>query len=403
MTVPSVSVIVVSRHRAEALTRCLAALTLQDHPAIEVIVVADPAGLAAAGRTGVLVKTVPFDQANISAARNAGLALAAAPVVAFIDDDAVAEPTWASRLAAPFANQAVVAATGFVRGRNGISFQWQASEVDTAGHDHPLAVDGKSVSLHPARAGRAVKTQGTNCAFRTASLRAVGGFDPAYRFYLDEADVNLRLGPAGLTAIVPLAEVQHGFAASARRRADRVPLTLHEIGASVAVWQRRHGGSTKAARATLFAAERVRALRHMVAGRIEPRDVSRLLATLTDGWDEGMVRPLPPLAPLPQTAAAVLALPGTGPRPGLLLCGWVWNRADLRAAAQRAVAGGAVVTVLCLSPGARRHHSYFARGIWWQDGGLFGRSDRSGPLWRWQRLATRAASEADRLRPIRPV
>ncbi|MDZ7905902.1 MAG: hypothetical protein U5N55_09140 [Cypionkella sp.] len=48
----------------------------------------------------------------------------------------------------------------------------------------------------------AVKTQGTNCAFRMDALRKIGGFDPAFAFYLDEADVNLAPNrPSGQAAI----------------------------------------------------------------------------------------------------------------------------------------------------------------------------------------------------------
>ncbi|MBL9055206.1 MAG: glycosyltransferase family 2 protein, partial [Rhodobacteraceae bacterium] len=48
VSVPPASVIVVSRHRAAALHCCLMALAQQDHPNFEVIVVADPGGIAAA-------------------------------------------------------------------------------------------------------------------------------------------------------------------------------------------------------------------------------------------------------------------------------------------------------------------------------------------------------------------
>ena len=46
---PTASVIVVCRHRNFDLLRCLAALAQLDHPAFEVVVVADPAP-AGAGR-----------------------------------------------------------------------------------------------------------------------------------------------------------------------------------------------------------------------------------------------------------------------------------------------------------------------------------------------------------------
>ena len=86
---------------------------------------------------------------------------------------AVGEPSWLTRLTAPFADAEVIAATGFVRGRNGISFQWQACEVDALAQDHPF--DASATVLRAGTALRAVKTQGTNCAFRASALRAVGG------------------------------------------------------------------------------------------------------------------------------------------------------------------------------------------------------------------------------------
>jgi len=59
-------------------------------------------------------------------------------------------------------------------------------------------------------------------AVRRSVLADLGGFDPRFRFYLDETDLNLRLAARGLyTALVPLAQVHHGFHASARRRKDR--------------------------------------------------------------------------------------------------------------------------------------------------------------------------------------
>jgi len=398
------SVIVVSRHRAEALTLCLTALSQQDHPAFEVIVVADPAGLAAVRAQGLPVKLVAFDEANISAARNAGLALAAGEVVAFIDDDAVAEPTWLTRLCSGFAQAGVVAATGFVRGRNGISYQWRASEVDAQGQDHAVQVPMGQISLRAGTHRRAVKTQGTNCAFRRDVLCAAGGFDPAFRFYLDEADVNLRL--AGLTAIVPMAQVHHGYLASDRRRADRVPTDLHEIAASTAVFLRRHapGGPTDAGFARLRDRETARLATHLAARRIDRAESARLLATLAAGWADGLARPLTALAPLAAPTDAFRPMPGTGPRRGVAITGWVWARPRLQRKAGAAVAQGAIVTVVCLSPTALAHWNRFhSGGFWLQRGGLFGRSDRSGPRLRLCRFATRIAEELSRWSAFRPV
>ncbi len=402
MTLPTVSVIVVSRHRPKALLRCLTSLAQQDHPWIEVIVVADP---AAADQVDAPVKLIRFDEPNISAARNEGLRLAAGDVVAFIDDDAVAEPTWASRLAAAFHDTPVVAATGFVRGRNGISYQWQAAEVDRLGHDHPIAVGG-GVSLHAGDARRAIKTQGTNCAFRRDVLLAIGGFDPVFRFYLDEADVNLRLSGKGLTAVIPEAQVHHGYAASARRRADRVPTSLHEIGASSIAFLRRHAPPADWAMGLeqLRHDQRTRALRLMVVGLIEPRDVELLMRSLEAGIDEGARRILATPSAIPATTSAFLSMPGTGPREGLVLAGRIWQRRALQAAAQRGLAVGKCVTVLRFSLTALNHHHYFdPAGFWLQTGGIFGRGNRTERTFAATTLSKRFTLETRRLSAYRPV
>ncbi|MFC2969427.1 glycosyltransferase family 2 protein [Acidimangrovimonas pyrenivorans] len=407
MAPPRASVIVVSRHRPAALRRCLEGIAQLDHPAFEVIVVADPAALATLALLEDRIKMLAFDAANISAARNAGLAMAAGEVVAFIDDDAVPEPTWLRRLAAPFAEPGVAAAGGFVRGRNGISFQWKAMAVDQRGRDVPLTVDAHAVSLHDGDAARAVKTQGTNMAFRRDALLAIGGFDEALRFYLDEADVNLRLAAARhRTAIVPRAQVHHGFLASTRRRADRAPLDLTEIGASSAVFLRRHApeGERAAALDALRQGQRRRLIGLMVEGRIAPGDVGRLLAGLEAGIAEGRTRALPALAPLAPTAPAFLPFPGAGPRPGRVLAGRPWARRRLRHAARRAVAGGAIVTLFRFSPTALAHRMRFdPEGFWEQTGGLFGRSDRDQPRFRLQGFRHRLARERARVAGLRPL
>lgn len=401
MTAQPASVIVVSRHRTEALKRCVVALSQQDHPQFEVIVVADPAAIAAMRVLDLPLKLIAFDEANISAARNLGLAQAAAPVVAFIDDDAVAEPTWLSRLTAPFADPQVVAATGFVRGRNGISYQWRACEVDALGQDHPLAIARDS--LHHGTPQRAVKTQGTNCAFRRDALLLVGGFDPGYRFFLDEADVNLRMAHLGPTAIIPDAQVHHGYEASARRSANRVPLSLYDIAASTAIFLRRHAPEADLDQAlkALSLREAGRIAGHRRAGRLDAQAETALLISLAQGWRDGLAQPLAALAPLPMPTALLQPLP-SGPLPGQILAGRLWQKRRLTA--QAAAAKGQITTVILLSPTARPHrHSFQPEGFWLQTGGLFGPSDRQGPRLRLISFRRRIADEIARIAPFRPT
>jgi GT2 family glycosyltransferase len=405
MTNPAtVSVIVVSRQRPAELARCMAAIAQLDHTSFEVVVVADPGGIETV--SGLPVKAVAFDQPNISAARNAGIVVASGEIVAFIDDDAVPEPCWLSRLVEPFADPAVSAATGFVRGRNGISYQWRARSANVFGEAEEIAVDPQRVSLHRGKPGKAIRTEGTNAAFRRSVLAALGGFDPAYRFYLDETDLNMRLAAAGnVTAIVPAAEVHHGFAASAYRRADRVPTDLYQIGASSAVFWRRHAPrqDSHKAEARLVAVQRARLIRHMVSGAIEPRDVARLMQTLAEGLGEGRGRNLRPLPPIADAQQAFRQFP-TAPRPGRILSGRIWQARRLRARAAAAVAQGAVVSLFLFSPSARPHRVKFnGDGVWEQGGGLFGPSDRSMKKFQFWTFSSRLRHEIDRISVQRPI
>ena len=393
MTEYSVSIVIVSRRRPTALRRALLAVSQLQYSTFEVIVVADPKGLSVCTELsfGTALKLIPFDIPNISAARNLGLSHAAGQIVAFIDDDAVPEPQWLNYLTQPASRPEVSAMCGFVRGRNGISFQWQAARVDADGVQHPISVDPEQITLLTAAKGEAIKTEGTNMAFRRDVLAALGGFDAAFQYFLDETDLNMRLAREGhVTAVVPLAEVHHGFAGNSFRHVNRVPRDLFDIGASWAVFHRKHVARARHVELweVLRDAQRKRLLNHLIAGGLEPRDVPRLMARLDQGHAEGKHRsfgtaplaaePVTPFARFPSQARASILI---ATRP-------IRARRDRQVALDR-VKRGDVVTMLNLSPTALYHRTWFDdAGLWVQRGGLFGRSDRNTPL---VQLTTRAA------------
>ena len=381
--------IVVSRGRPEPLKRCLTGIGQLCYRAFEIVVVADAAGVQAVAGMGwrERVKLIAFDAGNISAARNAGLAEAAGEIVAFIDDDAVPEPTWLGHLAQPFDDPGVAATAGYVLGRNGISYQWRARAVNRLGETVAVEAPGGQPFEPVPPAGFAPKTEGTNCAFRREILARLGGFDPAFHYYLDETDVNLRLAAAGArTVIVPRALVHHGYAGSARRSADRTPRDLTEIGASTAVFLRKHAPAADyaAALATMEATQRRALLRHMVAGGLEPGDVGRLLAGLQTGVRAGMERTIAPLPAIP--AAPKPFRPFRSAADAAIsrhLAGRPWQRRRLRAEAAVAVGRGETVTVFRFSPTALPHRVRFHPGGWWEQiGGLFGPAERDEPVFR---------------------
>ena len=90
MTLPPVSVVIVSHGRPDLLGLCLTGVGQLDYPHFEIVVVADAGGADAvrAHALGEQVKLVVFDTPNIAAARNAGIAQAGGEIIAFIDDDA---------------------------------------------------------------------------------------------------------------------------------------------------------------------------------------------------------------------------------------------------------------------------------------------------------------------------
>ncbi len=408
MSRPAVSVVVVSRGRAGLLVRCLTAIGQLFYPNFEIVVVADPAGLRAVRAMAIAsrVKLVGFDAPNISAARNLGIAAASGVIVAFIDDDAVPEPSWLDHLTGPFADPSVGAAGGYVRGRNGISYQFRAALVAPTGQDLPIPVRGTAPFIPDPPADHAVKTMGTNCAFRRQHVALIGGFDPGFAFFHDETDLNMRLAGKGLkTAVVPLAQVQHGFAASPRRQADRAPVTLEDIGASTVLFLRKHAPpeALEPTCAQLVAEQRARLLRHMVAGGLEPGDIEPLLAGLRAGMARGSradLRPLPPLAP-PAQPFLRFREPGARRR-SVRVAGRFWQARRLAAKARALVASGTVVTVIRLSPSALYHRVRFTpAGYWLHSGGVFGRAERSEPLVRLTGFQARAEREWRRVAPLR--
>ena len=402
MTDLPVSVIVVSRGRPETLKRCLLGISQLQYSPFEVIVVSDPDGIKAAEQMifAETLKLIPFDEPNISAARNLGLENAAGEIIAYIDDDAVPEPQWLRHLVTPALQSDVAAMGGFVRGRNGISFQWKARSIDEFGESHDLDVDSRQITVLTPPKGRAIKTEGTNMAFRRDVLVQIGGFDPAFHYFLDETDVNMRLARAGhSTAIVPLAEVHHGFEANKTRSAARVPRDLFDIGASWAVFQRKHIPAADHANQwkRLRQDQRKRLLRHMVGGGLEPRDVRKLMKRLDQGYKQGQSRafgtpkmaahPAVPFTPFPSRSRKSVVV---STRP-------FRAQRDFRTA-QKRVNNGEIVTLYNLSRSAMFHKSWFdVSGMWIQKGGIFGKSDRKMPFFRMTTRSRRLSYEQSRV------
>lgn len=205
--------------------------------------------------------------------------------------------------------------------------------------------------------------------------------------------------------MVPDAVVHHGFGASAQRRADRVPLSLTDIGASSAYFLRRHAPNADLSlqHGLHQQTQRARLLGHMMNGGLEPRDIGLLLKSFEKGWEAGLPQEFVKLSLGPISKPVFLRLP-TVQRQGLLISGRIWQRRELLRRAGVQTAMGKIVTVICLSPTTWYHrHKFESGGFWMQQGGVYGRSVREQPFLQIKHFATRLREEATRVSMTRPV
>lgn len=185
---PLVTVVIATRERAQLLSRCLESVQALRYPRFEVVVVdnapeTDSTLTLVKERFGDRVRYVREPMRGLAAAHNRGLAETLGEIVAFTDDDVVVDPGWLDALAAGFADPAVGCVTGLIlpaslrtetqvrlEAHGGFSkgFRSRRYSTDSPPADQPL---------FPFTAGRL--GSGANMAFRTESLRAIGGFDPA--------------------------------------------------------------------------------------------------------------------------------------------------------------------------------------------------------------------------------
>lgn len=398
-----ISVIVVSRHRPDFLRRCLTAIGQLDHPRFETVVVACPGGAQVARKLGT-AKVCDIDTANISTARNLGISRSAGEILAFIDDDAVPEPTWLWHLGGAFDDATVMQAGGVTLGRNGISVQHGAARVDPIGQTHPVAASGTDPVILAAEGERYPRLHGTNMAIRRQALVDQGGFDPRFAFYLDETDLSLRIARAGgATMFVPRAVVHHASGASAYRDADRTPLRVAEIAASTAVFHHKHCPSARwhDARTAFLAERRAWLLGHMYRGTLAPDRAARLIRELADGYSEGLTLTEAEDLCLPDNEATIPERQIDGSR-DLYLVRRRGTDQPVFETASMLVQAGNRVTVFDLSPDTRYHGVAFTDGgFWLHRGGIFGRETRNEPLFQRATRDGRIRKTLDRIDGIR--
>jgi len=117
VTAPSVSVIICTRNRPEALRNCLASLrTLSPQPHELIVVDNDPVCRPTAPVAAEFpeVRYIAEPRVGLSAARNAGIRNSIGEIIAFTDDDVIVHPAWIGAILRGFENPEIIALTGAV-------------------------------------------------------------------------------------------------------------------------------------------------------------------------------------------------------------------------------------------------------------------------------------------------
>ena len=174
---PAIAVVICAytEQRWSLLLDAIASVKAQSRPAAQLVVVVDGnealyQRLRAAVEDVVIIRNP--GPPGLSAARNAGIAATDAPIVAFLDDDAMASPTWLERLAEVYAaNPTIIGVGGAVLPR------WLTTPPPWLPEEFGWAV-GCSYRGLPASTAPVRNVIGANMSFRRWALAAVGGFNP---------------------------------------------------------------------------------------------------------------------------------------------------------------------------------------------------------------------------------
>lgn len=187
---PVVSVVVPTHNRSALLGRLLQSLLEQDHPNFEIIVVDDASDddtvdvlreLGFGDGPGRLRAVRLMENNGAGAARNVGWKLARAPLIAFIDDDCVATPSWLRMLCSGVASGTIV------QGRT-----TPAGDLRSAG------IWAKSQHITKLT----MRFETCNLLMPKAILEETGGFDERFGFGGGEdTDLGWRALERGATAV----------------------------------------------------------------------------------------------------------------------------------------------------------------------------------------------------------
>lgn len=205
------------------LQAAVASVSRQTVPVSQVVVVVDHEPELLERSREAFATSVVLENAGppgLSAGRNTGVAACTGEVVAFLDDDARADPDWAERLLAAYVDETVVGVGGRVLP------DWREPRPDWFPEEF-LWVVGCSYRGQPTERAEVRNAIGANMSFRRSVFEQAGGFDLTIGRVgkdaagCEETEFSLRAAravPGGRILLEPSAAVRHAVTAERTTR-----------------------------------------------------------------------------------------------------------------------------------------------------------------------------------------
>ncbi len=176
-----ISAVVCAYNRHDFVIKAVDSLLRQDFPLeqLEILVIDNGSAppLRSDARTlewvnSRRVRIVEEPRLGLAHARNRAIAESRAPYIAFLDDDAVASPNWAARIAAAFQQVRDIGALG-----GAVLPEWGAERPNWLGKELEVLYSTVNWSNHARFLGAGETLIGANVAYDRLKIKSLGGFN----------------------------------------------------------------------------------------------------------------------------------------------------------------------------------------------------------------------------------
>ncbi len=249
----TVTVVIPTCNNLALLRECLRSVRKLDYPAdrLEVLVVDNGSSDGTCGAVDALstnTRCIRMEgNIGFAAACNHGAAEASSEYIAFLNDDALADPHWLQGLfeGLDAGDEGTVCAASTILSRDGSEIEYNGASSNLFGVGRPRSVWGWPDAPQPPTAGSPLlfASGGAMLIHRRTFLDS-GGFDPNFFAYFEDVDLGWRLWVLGYKVVyAPGAIVRHTGGATGTRQPAYRRYTLWECNSLATVLKNYESGN----------------------------------------------------------------------------------------------------------------------------------------------------------------